>query len=56
MVAILFAGAPALIGALLIQVFIRAPHDGAWLRRISAAAGMVLGEMLFSCFLFLALK
>lgn len=54
--AMLFAVAPALIGALLIQVFMRSPYDGAWLRRISAAAGMLLGEILFACLLFLAPK
>jgi hypothetical protein len=54
MIAMLFAIAPALTGALLIQVFMRAPYDRAWLRRISFAAGMLFGEMLFACLLFLA--
>ena len=54
MFAILFAVAPALIGALLIKVFVCAPYDGAWVGRISAAAGMLLGEILFAWLLFLA--
>lgn len=56
MIGMLFAVSPALIGALLVMVFMRGPNFSAWLRRISAAAGMLLGELLFACLLLLTRK